>query len=400
MYNEIVELAITSIQAILKVVLICTFGFVLRRRGLITQDLHKGLSKLNTRFFTPCLLFTKMASNGNLDMYKKMWPIIVVYFVVFAFSHVVAFLGAKVLRLTKSMRRFVALSTLFSNSNSLPISLIQTLASSSALKYLKWSDKDTSGSVEGRGIIYIMVFAAVSNLVRWSYGVSLLHSMDQRDFKPAGSPELGCESLPDENSPLMAPEEPVLQAPAEPVTFMSIVRKFARGVYNVFNPPLVAIFLAFFVSVIPSVKEILFREAALFSPLSQAVRVCSGAAIPSVLIGLGSNISMLIQDSRRVSFRMVSLVILSRFAIVPAMAINLLLLARPYFALGDDPVFMLMMMILISTPTAITLLMVCQSVNKFEDEMAMILLYSYILAIPVMTGLVALFLYLIKSITF
>ncbi|KAJ9083761.1 hypothetical protein DSO57_1031444 [Entomophthora muscae] len=108
---------------------------------------------------------------------------------------------------------------------------------------------------------------------------------------------------------------------------------------------------------------------------------------------------MLIQeDSRRVSFRMVSLVVVSRFLIVPSLSITLLLLARPYFALGADPVFILVMMILISAPTAINLLMVCQSVNKFEDEMATVLLYSYLLAIPVMTGLVTLFLYLIKSI--
>ncbi|KAJ9083762.1 hypothetical protein DSO57_1031445 [Entomophthora muscae] len=203
MVSDIAKITITSVKAILQVALICGFGFVLRRKGLITKELHKGLSNLNIRFFTPCLLFTKMASNGTLDTYKNMWPIIVIYFTLCVFSYVVAFIGAKVLRLTKSMERFVTLSTLFSNSNSLPISLIQSIAFSSALEYLRQDPSDTSDKVEGRGIIYIMVFASISNIVRWSYGVHLIHSMDEGSFKSISSSEEGYESVPSEESLLL-----------------------------------------------------------------------------------------------------------------------------------------------------------------------------------------------------
>jgi predicted permease len=76
------------------------------------------------------------------------------------------------------------------------------------------------------------------------------------------------------------------------------------------------------------------------------------------------------------------------------------LLVRPYFALGDDPVFVLVMMILIACPTAINLMQICQTIGKYENDLAVLLFYSYILAIPILTTLVTLFLFIIQVIPF
>lgn len=405
--DTIKPLAYTSIQAILQITFTCGFGFVLMRKNIITKDMQKGLAALNVCFFTPCLLFTKMASNATFDTYVNMWPIPVIYFTLFFLSSIIAFIGSKVLRLPPPMRRFITLATLFSNSNSLPISLIQTISLSPVALHLRWGEDDTPEMIQARGITYIMVFAAVSNIVRWSYGVSLIKSMgdDKLESASAGTPnpEAGYESDVSETTPLIVNSDNSSEMIA-PVTFRTKVQDclidFGKTLKAIFNPPLIAIFAAFFVSAIPQVKALFYGPNPLFGALSRAVAVCSGAAIPAVLIGLGCNISLLIRESRRVSFRMVSMVVASRFVIVPAIAISLLLALRNEFTLGDDPTFILVMMILISSPTAINLLQVCQSVDKFEDEMSMLLLYSYLLAIPVMTGLVTFFLYLIQKLNF
>lgn len=405
--DTIKPLAYTSIQAILQITFTCGFGFILMRKNIITKEIQKGLAALNVCFFTPCLLFTKMASKATFETYINLWPIPVVYFALFFLSSIIAFVGSKVLRLSTPMRRFITLATLFSNSNSLPISLIQTISLSPVAVHLYRDENDTPDLVQARGITYIMVFAAVSNIVRWSYGVSLIKSMgdDKLESASAGTPnsEAGFETDPSEITPLIVNSDTSSEI-VEPLTFRAKATNFfnssGKTLKNIFNPPLIAIFAAFIVSAIPQVKALFYGPAPIFGALSRAVGVCSGAAIPAVLIGLGCNISLLIRESRRVSFRMVSMVLISRFVIVPTIAISFLLAVRNEFPLGDDPTFILVMMILISAPTAINLLQICQSVDKFEDEMSMLLLYSYLLAIPVMTGLVTFFLYLIQKLNF
>src|SRR6266487_5690829 len=62
----------------------------------------------------------------------------------------------------------------FGNSNSLPISLVISL--SQTLKGLHW-DKipgDNDEEVAARGILYLLIFQQLGQLVRWSWGYHVL----------------------------------------------------------------------------------------------------------------------------------------------------------------------------------------------------------------------------------
>ncbi|KAI9297291.1 hypothetical protein K502DRAFT_363421 [Neoconidiobolus thromboides FSU 785] len=111
--------------------------------------------------------------------------------------------------------------------------------------------------------------------------------------------------------------------------FVSFIRPVFSSIYNFFNPPLVAIFAALLVGSIPQLKGLLYGPSPIFGAVAKALEACGGAAIPIVLIRLGSNIFMLLQGSKSVNIRVVGLIITIRFLLGPLVVIGLLVLAKP-----------------------------------------------------------------------
>ncbi|KAG0026337.1 hypothetical protein BGZ81_006440 [Podila clonocystis] len=129
---------------------------------------------------TPCLLFTKIASTINWTQFKAFWPIPAFYILFSSVSWGVAKVGSRLLGFSKDEEKFVIASVLFSNTNSLPMALLQSLAFSAAGSRLLRDENDTKIEVAARGISYILFYAIFGNLVRWSYGFTLLVPQDDQ----------------------------------------------------------------------------------------------------------------------------------------------------------------------------------------------------------------------------
>jgi predicted permease len=89
-------------------------------------------------------------------------------------SWVVARGVAKAFRFNKRATNFVTAMGVFGNSNSLPISLVLSL--SQTLKGLHWDriPGDNDDEVGARGILYLLIFQQLGQLVRWSWGYHVL----------------------------------------------------------------------------------------------------------------------------------------------------------------------------------------------------------------------------------
>lgn len=99
---------------------------------------------------TPCLLFTKIASTINWTQFKAFWPIPVFYVFFSSVSWGVAKVGSRLLGYSKDEEKFVIASVLFSNTNSLPMALLQSLAFSAAGSRLLRDENDTKIEVAAR----------------------------------------------------------------------------------------------------------------------------------------------------------------------------------------------------------------------------------------------------------
>lgn len=81
---------------------------------------------------------------------------------------------AKLFRFNKRASNFVTAMGVFGNSNSLPISLVLSL--SQTIKGLHWDriPGDNDDEVGARGILYLLIFQQLGQLVRWSWGYHVL----------------------------------------------------------------------------------------------------------------------------------------------------------------------------------------------------------------------------------
>lgn len=168
------HLTLLVFEAVLEVVCVSLPGYIVARHGMFDAESQKFLANLNVTLFTPCLIFTKLASQLTAEKLADLAIIPVIFVVQTIISYVCAWGIAKCLRFKKRQGNFLIAMGVFGNSNSLPISLVISL--SKTLKGLHW-DKvpgDNDDEVAARGILYLLIFQQLGQLLRWSWGYNVL----------------------------------------------------------------------------------------------------------------------------------------------------------------------------------------------------------------------------------
>ncbi|KAM0256429.1 hypothetical protein ACHAQJ_004954 [Trichoderma viride] len=168
------HLCLLVFEAVLEVVCVSLPGYIVARLGQFDADKQKFLANLNVMLFTPCLIFTKLASQLNAEKLSDLAIIPAIFIVQTLVSYVISILVAKGFRFNKRASNFVTAMGVFGNSNSLPISLVLSL--SQTIKGLHWDriPGDNDDEVGARGILYLLIFQQLGQLVRWSWGYHVL----------------------------------------------------------------------------------------------------------------------------------------------------------------------------------------------------------------------------------
>jgi predicted permease len=168
------HLILLVFEAVMEVVCVSLPGYIVARQGMFDADKQKFLANLNVALFTPCLIFTKLASQLTADKLLELAVIPVIFVVQTMVSYLVSVAVSKGFGFAKRPANFVTAMGVFGNSNSLPISLVISL--SQTLRGLHW-DKipgDNDDDVAARGILYLLIFQQLGQLVRWSWGYHVL----------------------------------------------------------------------------------------------------------------------------------------------------------------------------------------------------------------------------------
>jgi len=173
-HPSIDRLMVLVFSAVLEVVCVSLPGYIIARLGHFDADKQKFLANLNVMLFTPCLVFTKLGSQLNAEKLVDLAVIPVIFVVQTLVSYGVSVVVSKLLGLGKRPSNFITAMGVFGNSNSLPISLVLSL--SATLKGLHWDrvPGDNDDEVGARGILYLLVFQQLGQLVRWSWGYHVL----------------------------------------------------------------------------------------------------------------------------------------------------------------------------------------------------------------------------------
>jgi len=174
--SQIWPLFQTVLGSIVQVTLVCLSGYVLARRGVLDKATQRQLNSINVNFFTPCLLFSKVAFFLSPEKLRELWIIPIFFLLVTGTSLGVAWLLGNLFRLKPSQRNFAMAAATFMNSNSLPVALLQSLAAT--VPDLKWGEDDTKDAIIGRALTYLLLCSTIGQFIRWSYGVRLLSMAD------------------------------------------------------------------------------------------------------------------------------------------------------------------------------------------------------------------------------
>ncbi|KAI1309682.1 auxin efflux carrier superfamily [Xylaria venustula] len=173
-HPSLAGLVILVFEAVLEVICVSLPGYILARRGLFKPEHQKFVANLNMWLFTPCLIFSKLAKQLNPNQLGDLAVIPVIFLVQTCISYAVSIGVSRLFRFGKRASNFVTAMAVFGNSNSLPISLVISL--SETLKGLSWDriEGDHSGLVSSRGILYLLIFQQLGQVVRWSWGFHVL----------------------------------------------------------------------------------------------------------------------------------------------------------------------------------------------------------------------------------
>ncbi|THH06127.1 hypothetical protein EW145_g4297 [Phellinidium pouzarii] len=183
----IVLLLKTVFEAILEVFLLCLAGYLLACKGILDKKTQKQLNRLNVSLFTPSLLFSKVAFSLSPAKLRELWIIPLFFVLVTIISMGVSYSLGWLFRLKRSQRNFAVAASMFMNSNSLPIALMQSLVVT--VPGLKWDEDDTETAMLGRALSYLVLYSTLGMVLRWSYGVHLLSQADPEGSETEGQPQ-------------------------------------------------------------------------------------------------------------------------------------------------------------------------------------------------------------------
>lgn len=297
-----------------------------------------------------------------------------------------------------------------------------------------------------RGISYTLFFAIFGNILRWSYGYSLLqndgkgglgsdegtvvveygatHHGDEEISQHLSSPpsSLSRRSLlddaeegqifsrPDSTTTIAGEHhKPVNESTSLLSSFPHLpgdendnkqrpawvekIVKIARLINSYMTPPLYAALLALFVGLIPPLKDLMYdKQGFLYPSLTSAIQSCGKAAVPIILVCLGAQLTDILQMHRSslALTKPVMTAVAVRTLLLPLMVIPIVIafvnFGSSWSAIASDPVFSTMMIIVGCTPTAINLVQICQVTGAFEDDMLRVLFWSYgVICVPMFT---------------
>jgi predicted permease len=148
-----------TVFAILQIFILGFSGYILAKKGFISLDNLKFLSKLVINLLFPCFIFTKLISNFSFSSYPNWWIFPLLSFFVALVGFLTGQLFANIVKgLDKFRREFVSLIT-FQNSGYLPLILVALLLPAETKEQM---------------FIYLFLFLLGFNAVMWSIGLFYL----------------------------------------------------------------------------------------------------------------------------------------------------------------------------------------------------------------------------------
>ncbi|KAJ8601605.1 hypothetical protein CTAYLR_008453 [Chrysophaeum taylorii] len=375
-------------------------GWYLRRKGIMSPHVSKGLSKISMTLTIPCLLFTTATSCAQNDSGKacpalthslrKGWPILLLPAVYVGAGLLVGRLAAILGRAGDDFRRTAQAAVAFGNSTGLPITLLTAIASQKALNTDDDDDDgdDDDGSSSSLGttnpLLFLSVYLVLYPILQWSVGGWLLSPREQLPNRESSVSHV-----------LSEPEEAIETSTAQNLL---VPKKnqvdWGRVAERVFPPPVVGAIAGMVVALIQPLRGVLvdIKDRDDDAPLEwiyNGVVDVGAAAVPLNMFILGNTLSKR-NEHADVSPRTRLCVATGKLVVMPMVGV---LVAISLRALGfRDPAVLLVSMVVTSTPTANNLIVMAELAGENKEALAATIFVQYAIAPITLTFWITVFL--------
>lgn len=167
--------------SIAEVIILSSVGYILARQGVLDKRTQTKINKVNVSFFTPALLFSKVAFSLDPGRLAELIIVPAGFVIITVVSGLSAMLLSSIARLSRSQRNFTIACAITPNSNSLPVALMQSLVVT--VPQLHWEEEgepeDTMNGMLGRALTYLVLFSTLGMFLRWSLASQLLSTMEE-----------------------------------------------------------------------------------------------------------------------------------------------------------------------------------------------------------------------------
>lgn len=280
-----------------------------------------------------------MGAQIDLQKLITLWAVPAFYVGYLCIGFIIAVIAGKICKFDWAASKFVAAGVIFQNTTSLPIALIQSIASTRAITLLMKED-DTPGVAASRGISFILIASLLSNLFRYSVGTWLFNGSDHKQTNESDN----------EDDDDLLDTTPLLNATPRRRKIAGMAVSGWHRAREIFNPPLLAAIVALIVGITPPLKHLFFSQDGIFySSLTATVRQLGQACIPMVMITLGAELYTLPRDTSSSTKEMVTVIILLKMLVMPILGGAAVLSLRQWVT--DDPMLLFILILLAASPT-------------------------------------------------
>ncbi len=134
--------------------LVFTIGFATSRTKIIKRDLLPALAQIITKILLPSMTFYSTYTNCKRQTIIDNWEMVLLAALFYAVISLVMFLIAKALRIEHDKDRVFQLCFIFGNTGFVGVPLLAAV-------------------FPDAGLVYMMMFSIVDQLVFWTYGIWL-----------------------------------------------------------------------------------------------------------------------------------------------------------------------------------------------------------------------------------
>jgi predicted permease len=393
------QIFFASLRAVSEIFIVGALGAVSRKRGWLDATLARSLARFNGTFFLPCLLWTSLSRSVTAERLRELWTLPLAAMAHVAVGLALGLATTRFCRTKEGFRTVAAMSAGFGNSLAMPVVVSRAITKNPRIGNLTFTEED-----QDKCVLYLSAYVIMLSALMWSLGPYLFRKRIAARVSLEGGFGTGsetgtCDDYGDDDDVEGEVRRTRRDKSSSLSRTKSMASKTVKFVRVFVNPNVASCILGVLTGIVTPVRDIMFVPGRALSWIGGAAEILADAAIPTVLLVIGSSLANG-PDYRLADRRTAVAVTGIRFLILPFITIGAYYVLRDAGVApnGDDKTFWLIFLMLGTTPTANNMMLQAQ---MFHDDDAAaagvgtLLFYQYVACPVLLTGFISWFLAII-----